>query len=119
MLREYRPFYGDYVWMLPSGKVDKENIPIDAAQRELREETGYRAENIRHYCTVFGSESINISHHIFIASGLVKDPLPADVDEMIEVHELSIDDAIKNVLSSPNIHEISGFALFHYKHDFL
>ena len=29
LLREYRPFYGDYVWMLPSGKADKETSAMD------------------------------------------------------------------------------------------
>lgn len=27
MLREYRPFYGTYIWMLPSGHADKEADP--------------------------------------------------------------------------------------------
>ena len=47
MLREYRPFYGTYIWMIPSGKADKEKDILVAAQRELQEETGITATEYR------------------------------------------------------------------------
>lgn len=114
MLREYRPFYGDDIWMLPSGKVDKEANSMEAAQRELREETGFRSDDLQHFYSVNNSESIEMTHHIFVAKKLVKDPLPADSDEVIEVHEVSLDVALQNALSSKKIHVISAFALLAY-----
>ena len=33
LLREYRAFDGCWVWMLPSGHVDKESDPLQAAER--------------------------------------------------------------------------------------
>lgn len=118
LLREFRPFYGEYISMIPSGKVDKEMDPIVAAQRELQEETGFRAKNIEHYCTVHGSESIDIAHHIFIARDLVHDPIEQDEDEVIEVQKLNLQEALRSVLASPKIHVISGFALLRFMHEF-
>jgi ADP-ribose pyrophosphatase len=39
--REWRATIGDYEWGLPAGLVDGDEDPIEAARRELLEETGY------------------------------------------------------------------------------
>jgi ADP-ribose pyrophosphatase len=114
MLREYRPYYGKYIWMIPSGKVDKEIDITKAAHRELREETGYRAGKLDFYCKTNYSESVISTSHIFIASDLTVDPLPQDDDEEIEVHELLINDALENVLNSSIVHTASAYALLRY-----
>lgn len=114
MLREYRPYYREYIWLIPTGRVNKELDILEAAQRELREETGFRAEKLEHWCTTNYSESIIAANHIFLASDLTEDPLPQDDDEDIEVHELSVSDALDNVLASPFVHTTSAYALMRY-----
>lgn len=117
MLREYRPYYGTYIWMIPSGRVDKESDPLEAAKRELREETGFRANKIEYWCTTNYSESVIAANHIYLASDLTKDPLPSDDDEEIEVHELPIEEALNNVLESEYVHTASAYALMRYMKD--
>lgn len=114
LLREYRPFWGCYVWMLPSGKVDKESDNVLAAQRELQEETGFRANRINKYFSADYAERIKFQTHIYIASDLEEDPLPKDEDELIEVHEVQFQDAIDKVLGSPRVHMASAYALMRY-----
>jgi len=114
MIREFRPFYGTYIWMIPSGKVDKEHDIEEAAQRELREETGYFAKDLKHYCTTHFSEAIDKANHIFIARDLHHDPLPQDECELIEVHEVPLEEAIENVLGSEYVHTTSAYALLRY-----
>lgn len=114
LLREYRPYYGTYIWALPGGRVDKESDVAGAAQRELQEETGYRAEVLEHLWTMNISESIAMANHIFIARDLVKDPLPQDGDEMMEVHELPLEEALQRIESSPKAHLPSAYALQRY-----
>lgn len=118
LLREYRPFWGDYIWMLPSGKVDKEKDHNVAALRELQEETGYGAKDIQPYFVFNFNERIKITHHLYIAKDLYSDPLPQDDDELIELHELPLDQAIENVLSSPRIHAASAIGLLRYTREF-
>ena len=114
VIREYRPFYGEWIWKLPDGKMDKELDLLEAAQRELREETGYRSNDLRHYCETNLSESIIFTSHYFIGRDLEKDPLPSDEDELIEVHEMTIEEAIDKVQGSPCVHVGSAYVLLRY-----
>lgn len=114
MIREFRPYYGTWIWMLPSGKADKEKDMAIAAQRELREETGFRAEELTPFCSANHSESIVMTNHFFIARKLVRAPLKQDDDERIEVKTVTLQEAIDNVLSSEKIHTPSAFGLLRY-----
>ncbi len=114
ILREYRPFYSDYIWMLPSGRVDKETDMHEAAQRELREETGLRAAEMKHLWTVHHSESMAFANHIFLARDLIEDPLDQDHDEWIEVHRFPAEEALEKILGSPIVHLPSAYALLRY-----
>lgn len=48
-----RPRYKD--WSLPKGKLDRGETPLQAALREVREETGYRTKAL-HFAGAFGYE---------------------------------------------------------------
>ena len=114
LLREFRPFYGDHLWMLPSGRADKEGDIQEGAQRELREETGFRAAQMRHLWTANISESLAFSNHVFLARDLIEDPLEQDNDELIEVHHVPEEEALEKVLASPVVHLPSAYALLRY-----
>ncbi len=114
LLEEYRPFYGEYIFMLPSGKADKEKDIMVAAHRELREETGFDAKRLLPYGAVNMTDSIVITNHLFIARDLFPSPLEQDADELMTVHELSIPDAIHKVMTSPKVHSPSLCALLKY-----
>ena len=114
LLREFRPLWNTYIWTLPSGKVDKETDTAEAAQRELREEAGYRAQQLDFYCKCNHWDKVNYTAYIYIARNLEKDPLPKDESESMEVHALPIADAITKVLTSPYVATTSAFALLRY-----
>lgn len=61
----------EYLWSLPSGRVDEGEEPLAAAHRELLEETGFRAEAWaelgRYYLTPGISSQVS---YIYLARGL-------------------------------------------------
>jgi ADP-ribose pyrophosphatase len=104
--------------MIPSGHVDKETDVAVAAQRELREETGYRAESLELFFVARHKETLDYTCNVFIARDLIKDPLSQDVDEVISVYELPVEEALQKVLHCPIQHSVSALALLRYLHDF-
>lgn len=72
MIRQYRRPVGTFLWELPAGLLDVSGEPeVEAAKRELAEETGYQAQTIEHLVTFHpspGGNSETIT--IFFAQGL-------------------------------------------------
>jgi len=114
LLREFRPHFGGYVWTLPGGKVDPGDDAPTAAQKELREEAGFRAAALKPLWTCHHAEALRWTSHIFEAKGLTPDPLPRDANELIEVHLLPISIAAERVLSGANVHTTSAYAILRY-----
>lgn len=114
MTRQFRPFYQDYVWELPGGKADHDGDIEASARQELREEGGMDARSFEYFCNSNLTDSITITNHVFIARDLFESPLPQDAEELIEVHEMTIDEALEKVLNSPKVHLISAYALLRY-----
>ena len=46
LVRQYRPAIEKVTWELPAGCLNKGESPIEAAQRELAEETGYKCPSL-------------------------------------------------------------------------
>lgn len=47
MVRQYRYALGKEMLEFPAGKIEKDELPDDAIVREVQEETGYTAKNIK------------------------------------------------------------------------
>ena len=100
LIKQYRHALGTTTIEIPAGKLDEGEDPLAGAQRELREETGFRAgcfEQLGHlhpspaWCT----ECV----HLYLATDLSPAPLTQDADEAIELFWVSLDEALEMIHS--------------------
>jgi ADP-ribose pyrophosphatase len=85
LVRQYRVPARDYMWELPAGRLDKGETPLQAARRELIEETGYRAKHWKKLVAFYPSPGfVAEKMTIFLATGLTAGEATPMDDERIE-----------------------------------
>ena len=98
MVRQYRHATGKWLLELPAGGVDdRDTSPEEAAQRELREETGHRGTLARIGGMFLAPGYSEEYQHIYAATDLAEDALEADEDEDLVLERVTLDDALRFV----------------------
>lgn len=97
MVRQWRHGEKNLSWEFPGGVIDEGEIPVEAAKRELKEETGAEAGKL----TLLGSMNPNpalfSNHvHIFLAEELTfSGKQDLDADEYIQYKEMNKKEVFK------------------------
>ena len=101
MERQFRYAHNRVVLEIPAGKLDsKDEIPLEAAKRELREETGAVAEKIVFLGEIAPSPAL-ISEiiYLYMAEGISFGERELDEDEFLDVEYIHIDELYKMVMN--------------------
>jgi ADP-ribose pyrophosphatase len=98
MERQYRHAATQYLWELPAGKLDPGEEALAGAQRELEEETGYRAKKWEPLVEYYGSPGfLGESMKVFLAQGLVAGDAHPEEDEEIEFRLVKMSEIVKMI----------------------
>jgi len=116
MVRQYRHGSERVEMEFPAGVVDPGEQPSQAAVRELLEETGYRASEIREIGSVSPNPAFMTNRtHTYIARGLEKiSELKLDEHEILDVHRVKYKDLIGTIGLRPYDNAITLQAWFFY-----
>ncbi len=86
LVRQYRHPLGMTLLELPAGGIEDGEEPLEAAQRELREETGMAAGRLVALGGFYSAPGFLTEYlHLFLATDLTESPLAPDPDEFVEV----------------------------------
>lgn len=99
IVRQYRTALERVTIEVPAGKIDPGEDPEDAVRRELAEETGYAAGQIRRLASIavavgYSDEII----HLYMATDLMPGSAHPDDDEFVVAEWVSIESLIDSVL---------------------
>lgn len=79
---------------IPAGKLDAGEQPIEAARRELEEETGFRCDSLRPVCSFYTSPGFaDEILHLYLADNLVPGEVHLDEDEFLDIQLITLEQA--------------------------
>lgn len=119
LVREYSAGVDRYELGLPKGKIDAGEKPLDAANRELKEEVGYGAKKLHHLTSLSLAPSY-LEHmiDIVIAEDLYEEKLDGDEPEELEVVPWKLDN-IQGLLATGECTEARSIAALYMVRDYL
>ncbi len=98
MLRQYRHVLDETIIELPAGTRGWNEDWLLCAQRELREETGYRANTFTKLGQIWPTPGLSDElMMLYLATELTPDPLPVDADEQIEIQSFRLSELLQMV----------------------
>lgn len=97
--RQYRHAAKDYLWELPAGRIDPGEQELQAAKRELIEETGYRAARWRRILKFYASPGfVAETMAVYLATGLTAGEAEPEADEIIHKRMLPLPTVVNMIL---------------------
>ncbi len=100
MVRQFRKPLEAVSLEIPAGKLDHGEDPLVCARRELKEETGLSAENLKHIVSVHSTPGFSDEVlHIYAATFLKEGDSCADADEFITTEKYTVPQLLDMILA--------------------
>ncbi len=98
LIRQFRHAAGGFIYEIPAGKLAPGEDPLHCASRELEEEVGYRASTFELLSSIFTAPGFaDEVIHVYKATGLTKGRQHLDRDEVLDVIEMPLSEAIAKI----------------------
>ncbi len=91
LVRQYRHAVSGFLWELVAGRIERGERPLEAARRELLEETGYTARRFRKLLEVFPTPGfVSERMQVYAAEGLTPGASRPEADERITTRRFTL-----------------------------
>lgn len=101
LIKQFRKAVEGVIWEIPAGKLEKGESPKDCAIRELKEETGYVASDIKFINKFYTSPGYSTQTvYTFLARGLKKEEPQLEQGENIQTYLVDFDEAYNMVIKN-------------------
>lgn len=115
MIRQFRYPYREVIWEVPAGKLEKGEDPMEAAKRELEEETGMIASKIEPFGLIYPSPGYTNEHlYIYIATNLKQSKQQLDENEFLSIVKMPFNKALDMVMSGEIVDSKTCYAILRY-----
>jgi 8-oxo-dGTP pyrophosphatase MutT (NUDIX family) len=116
LVGQYRFVLDQYSWEIPEGGGPLDENPLDAAKRELKEETGLTADHWEKLLDFHLSNSISDEFgHVYLARGLHQGEARPEETEDITVKKVPLEQAYQMVINGEITDSMSVAAIFRVK----
>lgn len=113
--KQFRYPFDKVIYEIPAGKLEKNENPLEAAKRELEEETGFIANDIISLGNIYPSVGYcNEIIELYLVTNISDGKLCLDQDEVIEVNFISINEVEKMILNNEICDAKTICALYKY-----
>ena len=100
LVRQYRKPVEQILMEIPAGTMGVAEDPLECAQRELREETGYNADHWEKILSYFSAPGFtNERLHLYLATGLRAGKTDTDDDEFVETVHIPLQEAYRLIFA--------------------
>ena len=101
LVKQYRRPFDEIILEIPAGKLEWGEDHHSCGVRELREETGYSAENFVYLGEFYATPGFcNEKIHIYLATGLTAGEKDLDENEFIELYEYSFEELLDRIMNN-------------------
>ena len=98
LIRQFRHAAGGFIYEIPAGKLASGEDPLHCTSRELEEKVGYRASTFELLSSIFTAPGFaDEVIHVYKATGLTKGRQHLDRDEVLDVIEMPLSEAITKI----------------------
>lgn len=100
LISEFRTLHSKYMTEAIAGHIDDGESPLDAAKRELKEETGLSGKNWEKFLEIeMAGSVIKSTGHLFIVKDITEGKANPDEEEDIKLLKIPFNEAVRRVMS--------------------
>ncbi|MCU0430791.1 MAG: NUDIX hydrolase [Cytophagaceae bacterium] len=112
LVGQYRYTLNEYSWEIPEGGGPHGEDPLEAAKRELKEETGFEAQQWKLISRIHTSNSVTDEEgFLYLATGLIAGESEPEETEQLRVKKILLKEAVEMVMRDEITDSLSIAAL--------